>query len=162
MSRRPANRRVIPDDIDKRLLRHLIENGRATHSSLAQNVGLSLTACKARIRKMEKEGIIGGYTIRAGTGPAIGANRKYLLVELKSTGSKVRQEVEQYCASNPLIVSVELVEGHFDYLILIEEYNQQDHRKIVTDLGAMDGVQRTTTVAVLDRLLLAATIKPVI
>ena len=49
------------DEIDNRILNLLLEDGRATYSQLAQAVGLSRTAVKARVAALEQGGIIKGY-----------------------------------------------------------------------------------------------------
>ncbi len=52
------------DSIDHVLVQRLQENGRATQLELAREVGLSQPAVAERIRKLEKRGILRGYTAR--------------------------------------------------------------------------------------------------
>lgn len=52
------------DEIDLKLLRTLQHNARMPIKTLAQKVGLSSPAVSARIERMEKKGIICGYTLR--------------------------------------------------------------------------------------------------
>ena len=49
------------DAIDNQLVRLLLKDGRMSYSDLAEEVGLSRTAVKARISQLEKSGIIRGY-----------------------------------------------------------------------------------------------------
>jgi Lrp/AsnC family transcriptional regulator, leucine-responsive regulatory protein len=50
------------DDIDRRILRAVIEDGRISNHDLAQRVGLSPSPCLRRLRRLEQEGVIRGYT----------------------------------------------------------------------------------------------------
>ncbi len=53
---------VALDEIDAELLRRLGENARTANSDLARAVGLSPSACLARIRRLRKSGVITGFT----------------------------------------------------------------------------------------------------
>ena len=50
------------DRTDKRILRILQENGRISNQELADKVGLSPSPCLRRVKQLEDEGIIMGYT----------------------------------------------------------------------------------------------------
>ncbi|MCJ2180996.1 Lrp/AsnC family transcriptional regulator [Novosphingobium album (ex Hu et al. 2023)] len=50
------------DDLDRVILRILHIDGRKPNADIAQEVGLSPSACLRRIRMMEERGIIRGYT----------------------------------------------------------------------------------------------------
>ncbi len=50
------------DDIDRRILNALVEDGRLSNKALAQKIGLSPSPCWQRQRRLEKLGIISGYT----------------------------------------------------------------------------------------------------
>ena len=52
------------DRIDRRILRALQAEGRLRNAALAQRVGLSESACLARVRNLEKAGVIQGYHAR--------------------------------------------------------------------------------------------------
>ncbi|WP_136480893.1 Lrp/AsnC family transcriptional regulator [Cognatitamlana onchidii] len=53
---------MIFDSIDKRLLEYLQQDSKQTHKELSNKLGLSVTAVYERIKKLEKEGFIDGYT----------------------------------------------------------------------------------------------------
>ena len=50
------------NNIDKKILQELQKNGRITYAELARRVGLSTSPCLERVKRMEREGIINGYT----------------------------------------------------------------------------------------------------
>lgn len=51
------------DDIDRRLLRHLQEDGSQTMAELAERAGLSTGACWRRVEKLEASGVIEGREV---------------------------------------------------------------------------------------------------
>ena len=52
------------DEIDRALLAALAEDARASVSELARQVGLSAPSTSERLRRLEAQGVIGGYTVR--------------------------------------------------------------------------------------------------
>ncbi|SEQ96590.1 transcriptional regulator, AsnC family [Hyunsoonleella jejuensis] len=53
---------MIFDATDKTLLEHLQKDSKQTNKELSNKLGLSVTAVYERIKKLEKEGFIDGYT----------------------------------------------------------------------------------------------------
>jgi Lrp/AsnC family leucine-responsive transcriptional regulator len=54
--------RSLDDDIDRRIAAALIADGRSTLRSLAEATGLSVSAVQGRVRRLEADGVIRGYT----------------------------------------------------------------------------------------------------
>lgn len=52
------------DEIDMRILEMLKKDARASYSEIAENVHLSRVAVRERIKLMQKEGIILGFTVQ--------------------------------------------------------------------------------------------------
>ncbi len=52
------------DRIDRKILALLQEDGRLTNKRLAERVSLSPSACLARVRQLERDGVITGYKLR--------------------------------------------------------------------------------------------------
>jgi len=64
------------DEIDDRILGILATNGRASFAALGEAVGLSPHGTADRVRKLERDGVITGYTARidpAGVGRSLDA-----------------------------------------------------------------------------------------
>jgi Lrp/AsnC family leucine-responsive transcriptional regulator len=57
-------RRALTDPIDRQIATALLVDGRSTLKSLAEITGLSVSAVQARVRRLETDGIIRGYTAR--------------------------------------------------------------------------------------------------
>src|SRR5689334_8921592 len=52
------------DEIDRRLARELVADGRATLAHLAATAGLSVSAVQSRVRRLEARGVVSGYAAR--------------------------------------------------------------------------------------------------
>lgn len=50
------------DELDRKIVRLLIENARASYSDIGEKIGISRVAVKARIQALEQKGIIEEYT----------------------------------------------------------------------------------------------------
>ncbi len=64
------------DKLDQKILKLLIKNARISVKEIAEHVNLTSPAVSSRIRKLETDGIIGGYTVclhRPTNQPAIDA-----------------------------------------------------------------------------------------
>ena len=48
--------------IDRKILRELQNDGRMSYAELARRVGLTTTPCMERVRRMERDGVIQGYS----------------------------------------------------------------------------------------------------
>ena len=56
--------RPLQDAIDRTLAAALVQDGRATLKTLAEQTGLSVSAVQARVRRLEADGVIAGYGAR--------------------------------------------------------------------------------------------------
>ena len=52
------------DEIDIRIVRHLVADGRISMNDLGEAVGLSATPTARRVRALEADGVITGYNAR--------------------------------------------------------------------------------------------------
>jgi Lrp/AsnC family transcriptional regulator, leucine-responsive regulatory protein len=53
---------VLTDPIDRQIVAALLADGRSTLKSLGEVTGLSTSAVQARVRRLESDGVIRGYT----------------------------------------------------------------------------------------------------
>ncbi|MCF7695110.1 winged helix-turn-helix transcriptional regulator [Mycetohabitans sp. B2] len=148
------------DKLDHKILNLLQSDGRMAMKDLAERVGLSITPCIERVRRMERDGVITGYYARVD--PAkLGAG---LLVFVEITldhkngnmFGQFRREVERITQ----VLECHLVSGEFDYLIKARIGEMSDYRKLLGDIllqlpGAvqsksyvvMEEIKETLTVA---------------
>lgn len=75
--------------IDKNIINILQRDGRISYAQLAREVGLSTTPCIERVRRLEREGVIRGFSARIDPA-AVGAGLVvYVQIRLKDRKSVV-------------------------------------------------------------------------
>jgi DNA-binding Lrp family transcriptional regulator len=107
------------DEKDRALLRLLVENGRLTNRELARRLGLSPSACLARVRRLESAGVIVGYraiVARRGAGSRI---EGWASVRLVDATRDATERFLQLVGATPEIVEAHRVAGDHDYSIRI-------------------------------------------
>lgn len=107
------------DETDIEMLKELQTDGRMSNSDLAERVGLSPTPCLCRLRRLEQEGFIQGYSLNL--------DRAKVGLELTVfVGVKVARahDVEANAFVDavlrlPEVVSCHLVSGEMDFLLQV-------------------------------------------
>lgn len=140
-----------PDETDARILQELTRNARLPVTTLAARVGLSRTAVQHRLDRMERDGIIRGYTLRQGEGhadiPATKATAAFVEIKLKD---RLRQGgVLAFLDRFAEVQKVHNVSGDGDLLVLLEEAPQDRIRDICQQLWSHENIAATNTVFVL-------------
>ncbi|HZW14997.1 MAG TPA: winged helix-turn-helix transcriptional regulator [Brevundimonas sp.] len=107
------------DRIDRRILAKLQADGRITNQALAEQVALSPSACLARIRRLEKAGVIEGYGARLNPWSMEASLILYAEISLKGHHPDDLARFERGIADIPEIVEASYVSGPFDYLIKV-------------------------------------------
>ena len=134
------------DRIDRKILRILQAEGRLTNQALAERVALSPSACLARIRHLERTGVIQGYHARIdpfalGVGLVL-----YVEVSLAGSRSDETARFEEAMAALPQVVEVSDVSGDVDYILKIVVGNMAEWNRLREQLTGGDlGVERVTT-----------------
>ncbi|ROR24873.1 AsnC family transcriptional regulator [Comamonas sp. BIGb0124] len=111
------------DDIDRRILRELQVNARATFDELAPAVGLSASAVLRRVKRLEASGVIVGY--RAVIAPkAVGKTLlAYINVRLEKHGTNaLHSPMDQFRASVqawPEVIDCVALTGEMDFLLRV-------------------------------------------
>lgn len=128
------------DKIDLNILSALQRDGRMTKLRLAEAVHLSPAACWERLRRLEKSGVIRGYTARIDMERI--ARRVTVLVEvtLKSHRQSDFNRFETAIAREPGIVSCHATGGGIDYIVKIiapdiDAYQKTMDRLLISEVG---------------------------
>ncbi len=116
------------DDIDSKIIRALQNDGRMTVINLADHVGLSPTPCARRLDRLQRDGIITGYTARIdperlGFGVTI-----FVSVELEKQDRNAIDSFEKAIRRCDEVMECYLMTGSRDILL----------RVVAKDLNAFD------------------------
>ena len=120
------------DRIDEIILGLLQENARCSFSAIGRVVGLSTNAAAARVRRMEDEGIILGYTVRIGKdapGPRGGLE---VFIDVRLDAATDYDAFLTHIGHIDQIVDAIHMTGPYDYLL----------RAHTPDTGALDTLLR--------------------
>jgi Lrp/AsnC family leucine-responsive transcriptional regulator len=107
------------DEIDRKILRALQNNGRMTNAELANLVGLSQTPCLRRVKRLEEDGVIAGYvavTDQARIGLPVSV---FAQVTMKSHDRGVLKAFDDAVRKWPEVVECYLMTGSRDYLLRV-------------------------------------------
>ena len=133
-------------ETDKRILKNLLEDARFSSRQIAKNVGVSVGTVLSRIKKMEDDGFIKGYSV-------ILDHEKLgyeLTVVTEITVSKGRlTEMEKEIAKIPNVCGVYDVTGLTDAVIVAKFKTREDLGKFTKQLLALPYIERTNTHVVL-------------
>ncbi len=107
------------DAIDHAILTALRANARLTNQELSERIGLSPSPCLRRMRRLEKEGVIAGYTAvldeeKLGLPVAI-----FMSVKLERQTDAQLNTFESEILKYPEVVDCWLMTGDNDYLLRV-------------------------------------------
>ena len=150
MVRRSAQTAPLPtglrDETDRALVALLQANARASTANLARQLGVARTTIVARIARLERDGVLVGYTARLGGAAAAPGVRAYVGIVVSP---KAAREVQRALERLPELRQLSTVSGEFDYLALLQAASTERLDALLDGIGAIDGVTRTTTSVVL-------------
>jgi DNA-binding Lrp family transcriptional regulator len=135
-----------PSPADEALLSILRENARLSTADIARRLGLSRTTVQSRIERLEREGVIAGYTVRTGDDYARGRVRAHILVTVLP---KQMPAVVQALHAMPEIRSLHSVAGEHDLVAMGVVPTVGDMDELTDRIGAVEGVERTTSSVIL-------------
>jgi len=134
------------DKIDLKILAALQREGRITKLQLAAEANLSAAACWERLRRLEKAGVISGYSASI---DAVKLGRfATVLVEimLKSHRQADFQRFEAMVMREPAITGCDAVGGGVDYVVRIVAPDIDSYQRLIDRLLAEDlGIDRYFT-----------------
>jgi Lrp/AsnC family leucine-responsive transcriptional regulator len=135
------------DEVDFRILNALVANGRASFASLGEHVGLSPHGAADRVRRLERTGVITGYTAAVAlesVGRALDA-----FIDVRLLPKTLPEKFEEFCQSLPAVQEVAFVTGRFDYHVRVACQNADDLDATVRAIRRAGGAAQTETRIVL-------------
>jgi DNA-binding Lrp family transcriptional regulator len=136
------------DDIDRNLVALLQMNARESVANLARQLGVARTTVIARIARLEKNDVIAGYGVRLGQDVLDASIQAYVGIKL---APKYGRDVQKRFTRMPEIQLLCAVSGEFDYVAWLRADSPDRLNDLLDTIGAMEGVERTTTSIILAR-----------
>ena len=139
------------DPTDRKILALLRENGRRTLADIGEHVSLSVAAVKRRVERLERDGVIAGYTARIDTsmfGDAIEVVMEVYCADRTSPGD-IRPSFEHLDE----VVTAFTVSGEPDVLLRLRVDSVAHLEEVVERVRRDPNVVRTRTMLVLSTFL---------
>jgi Lrp/AsnC family transcriptional regulator, leucine-responsive regulatory protein len=129
------------DEIDRHILDQLQHDAKLTNVELAQRVHLSPSPCLARVRALEKAGLISRYVtlldpLQLGLGVSV-----FIQIQLDKQIRRALDQFESAMDKHPSVMECYLMTGDSDYLIrvVVPDVQALEHF-IVEELSKIPGV----------------------
>lgn len=135
------------DETDEKILKHLLVDARQSARQLALKLGMSTVTILSRMKKLEKEKIILGYTTiidHEKIGYSLTA-----IIEIIAKNDKV-MDIENEIAKFENVCGVYDITGSTDTIIIAKFKERKELSKFVKELATIPNVENTITHVVLN------------
>lgn len=134
------------DRIDRNILTALGRDGRASMAELAEKVGLSKTPVQARVKKLEKDGVIRGYSAVIDREKIGEGHVAFVQVKLSDTRSAALDAFNKAVQAAPEIEQCHMMAASFDYLLKVRTRDIASYRRVLGErISALPHVAQTST-----------------
>ncbi len=132
------------DEVDKKILKILKEDGRAGYITVGKQIGLSEGAVRKRIKALSDTNVIRKFTVKIGV--AEGAEAIALLAVNPSSPT---QEVSKRIQQIHNVETVYEVTGEYDIIAVIGGMNVVEVNECIEKIRRVEGIMKTNTMIVL-------------
>lgn len=137
---------MIIDGKDKQLIALLSTNSRESTANLARTLGMSRTTVTSRIERLEKRGIITGYTVQFSEAYERGRLQAHVMI---SSNPKSSATIVRTLKAIPAVRSLHAVNGVYEMLAIVSAESTQHLDEVLDLVGNIDGISKTTSSIVL-------------
>jgi len=130
------------DDKDRQLIALLRANARMPAALLGRKVGLSRSAVQERLKRLERDGVIAGYTVVLGDAEARPGVSAHVMLTLDP---KQQDRAVATLSGLPEVVSARTVSGIYDLVAEVTAASSEALDEVLTRIGKLPGVTRTTS-----------------
>ena len=141
------------DEIDRKILRALQADGRASNVDLAAQVHLSAPQCYRRVRALEEAGVIRGYSARLAAESLGLSGTAYVRVSIAGDQFGRVREIEAQIRDYPQILECQAVSGDYDYLLKVVARDLKSLSTFLTDrLMQVAGIEDVRSMICLEEI----------
>ncbi len=133
------------DQIDRRILAELQEDGRMTNVELARRAGISAPPCLRRVRRLEEAGIIRGYHADSDPQRLGWEIIFFAIVGLESQKEQVLSAFEKMVSDWPEVRECHMIRGGGDFLLRLVARDTAHENQLTQALTGASHVSRVQT-----------------
>ena len=143
------------DAIDQQILKELESDGRLSIVELSARVNLTNTPCSERVKRLEREGYISGYSARLDMDKLGFGHLTIVQVTLAATGGENSLDAfNRAVRTIPEVESCLMLAGQYDYLLTIRTRDMKQFREVLGDsINKLPGILQTTSYAVMETVI---------
>jgi len=133
---------MLLDDTDQRLIALLRRDARMTTAALADKLGVSRGTVTNRLRKLEDQQVIQGYTVRLRPDAEPQGIRAWMAVEVE--GNQTR-EVVAHLMGEPGLVALHDTNGRWDLMAELSAGSTAELSQVLERIRLIKGIRHTET-----------------
>ncbi|MDF1691469.1 MAG: Lrp/AsnC family transcriptional regulator [Zhongshania sp.] len=131
------------DNIDRKILRELQNNGKLANTELAKKVNLSPSPCLTRVKRLEAEGTIRQYVALLDPQQLDLRLNVFVFISLKAQSRQALKDFEARVCAYDEVMECYLMTGDADYLIRLAMTDMESlERFIVENLSPMPEIEK--------------------
>jgi DNA-binding Lrp family transcriptional regulator len=138
------------DETDQKIVALLRQNARQSYQEMGRHVHLSAPAVKRRVDRLERDGVILGYT--AIVNPPVFGWHAEAFVDLYCDGKMPAEAIKEAVMDEPRVVAAHTVAGEASAMLHVMAQDTKDLEQVLEQIRSTDGVTRTVTEVVLSTL----------
>jgi len=137
------------DDKDTQILKHLLLDSRQSARQLSLRMGVSTVTMISRMKKLEQQKIIQGYSVRLDH-ELLGYNIT-AIIEITTNQGKML-EIENVISKKENVIAVYDITGNADTMIIAKFKNRETLSDFIKKISAIPNIRNTVTHIVLNTI----------
>jgi Lrp/AsnC family leucine-responsive transcriptional regulator len=135
------------DAIDLKIIELLQKDGRLSHAAIGKEIGLTGPSVYSRIQRLEREGIIEGYTVLLNPAKMGRGLVALVRVDMQNVSGNYTpfESFEEFTRREPEIVECYDVAGEDSYILKVRTASPEQLRDLLKRIYTHNGVNRTIT-----------------
>ncbi len=133
---------------DESLLRLLRENARLSTAAIARRLGIARSTVQGRLERLERDGVIRGYTVELGPGARDRQVQAHAMIAVEP---QQQAAVERKLRAMAAVTTLLTVSGAYDLIAMLAAESTGALDAALDELRECPGVKGTTTSIVLSR-----------
>jgi DNA-binding Lrp family transcriptional regulator len=135
------------DDVDRKIIRLLQEDARKSFNKIAESLGIAVGTAYNRVKNLEDNGILKGYTIMLDSAKLGYGLTALILIEAEG---RYLPEVEKELAKLDEVICIYDITGDYDIAVVARFKNRSTLNNFINSTLKMPHVSRTVTNVVLN------------
>ncbi len=131
---------------DEELVNMLRVNAREPVAALARRLGVSRTTIQDRLKRLEEQGVIAGYTLKHVKGQSVTGIAAMVTISVEP---KRQIEVAKILSKFKQIETLYTVSGKIDLIAMVRTATSEDMDKLIDQIGIISGVTEIETAVIL-------------